>query len=222
MHIKTDGKKDHGILLYLEWGKGINAMMLLTYCGVRAWNSGRYEIPVSTGRPRRKGLLSLTRTVGFGPTEVNRSGAGDATGCTFKGMFGCQPSPATPRAPPPRNCVFGGGRNVRSELWRDAQRCGSFWRGTKQTPNPCVLLVSHRNAAGWSTWLLFFRFFFSFFSNCCLSLVFSLDRQHPASSSTQREPRAEVLYIRNFTVAQLVFLAGAKHLAALVVNQSSE
>jgi hypothetical protein len=169
-------KKDHGILLYLEWGKGINAMMLLTYCGVRAWNNGRYEIPVSTGRPRRKGLLSLTRPVGFGPTEVNRSGAGDATGCTFKSL-------------------------------RAASQC-------------------HRNAAGWSMWLLFFRFFFSF-SRIAVSLFSSLSiRQHPASSSTQREPRAELLDIRNFTVARILegikdtaslwVLAGANHLAALV------
>lgn len=96
-----------------------------------------------------------------------------------------------------------------------------------------MLLVSHRNAAGWSMWLLFFRFFFSFFFRIAVSLLSSLSiRQHPASSSTQREPRAEVLYIRNFTVARILegmkdtarlwVLAGANHLEALVVNQSSK
>jgi hypothetical protein len=158
-------------------------MMLLTYCGgVRAWNNGRYEIPVSTGSPRWKGLLSLTRTVGFGPTEVNRSGAGDATACTFKSL-----------------------------------------RAASQSSQRCRLV----NVAA------FLSFFLFFFFRIAVSLLSSLSiRQHPASSSTQREPRAEVLYIRNFTVARILegmkdtarlwVLAGANHLEALVVNQSSK
>jgi hypothetical protein len=56
-----------------------------------------------------------------------------------KGMFGCQPTPTTPR-----NSVFRGGRNVRRELWRDAQRCGSLRRGTKQALTLTLTLLEYQ------------------------------------------------------------------------------